>query len=185
MVDLAEIQAAYYMVAATGVLVAAVYYIINIRTTRKTQELALKSQEQTLETRQAQLFKEFLKTQESYEFTRTFQELFYDWSWTDYDDFMKKYGLGSLDSRTKMTIVFGFFEGLGIMVRRGLISVDLVYEFNYNSLIGFWEKYSEIVGDLRQHFGSPQFYEPIEWLYGEMKKLQISKGHGFDRTALK
>jgi hypothetical protein len=29
MVDLVEIQAAYYMVAATGVLVAALYYIYN------------------------------------------------------------------------------------------------------------------------------------------------------------
>ena len=31
MVDLAEIQAAYYMVAATGVLVAAIYYVYNMR----------------------------------------------------------------------------------------------------------------------------------------------------------
>jgi hypothetical protein len=53
----------YYMVAATGVLVAAFYYVYNRRATRKTQELALKaqelslkSQEQTLITRQAQLF---------------------------------------------------------------------------------------------------------------------------------
>jgi hypothetical protein len=32
---LAEIQAAYYMVAATGVLVAAVFYILNLQTQRK------------------------------------------------------------------------------------------------------------------------------------------------------
>jgi len=31
MVDLAEIQAAYYMVAATGVLMAAIYCTFNIR----------------------------------------------------------------------------------------------------------------------------------------------------------
>jgi hypothetical protein len=31
MVDLAEIQAIYYMVAATGVLIAAGYYVMNIR----------------------------------------------------------------------------------------------------------------------------------------------------------
>ena len=42
MVDLFEIQAAYYMVAATGVLIAAVYYVLNMRA--------------TLQTRQAQLF---------------------------------------------------------------------------------------------------------------------------------
>jgi hypothetical protein len=33
MVDLSEIQAAYYMVAVTGVLVAAIYYVLNMRAT--------------------------------------------------------------------------------------------------------------------------------------------------------
>jgi hypothetical protein len=36
MVELAEIQAAYYMVAATGVLAAALYYIYNVRANQKT-----------------------------------------------------------------------------------------------------------------------------------------------------
>jgi hypothetical protein len=192
MVSIEEIQAAYYMVAATGVLVAAVFYILNLRVSQKNQEismknqeLSLKAQQQAAETRQAQLFKEFLKTQESYEFTKMFQEVFYDWSWVDFDDFMAKYGKGSLDARTKMTVVFNFFEGLGIMVRRGLISADLVYEFNYNSIIGFWEKYSLVVVGLRRFFSSPQFYEPIEWLYGELKRLQVARGHGFDGAAMK
>jgi hypothetical protein len=46
MVELAEIQTAYYMVAATGVLIAAIYYIFNMRA--------------TLQTRQAQLFTQYL-----------------------------------------------------------------------------------------------------------------------------
>ena len=45
MVDLAEIQAAYYMVAATGVLVAAIYYVYNMRISQKNSMLALKAQE--------------------------------------------------------------------------------------------------------------------------------------------
>ena len=49
MVDLAEIQAAYYMVAATGVLVAAIYYIYNMRTSQRIMKT-------TLETRQMQMF---------------------------------------------------------------------------------------------------------------------------------
>jgi len=46
MVDLAEIQAAYYMVAATGVLVAAIYYVVTLRTTQRNMKA-------NLETRQA------------------------------------------------------------------------------------------------------------------------------------
>ena len=58
MVDLPEIQTAYYMIAAIGVLVAAIYYVYNMRATRRTQELALKSQQQNLETRQTQCARE-------------------------------------------------------------------------------------------------------------------------------
>ena len=47
MVDLAEIQAAYYMVAATGVLEAAVFYILNLRISQRNQGLMLKAQEQS------------------------------------------------------------------------------------------------------------------------------------------
>ena len=38
MVELAEIQFAYYMLAATGVLVAAIYYIISLRYNMKARE---------------------------------------------------------------------------------------------------------------------------------------------------
>ena len=39
MVNLAEIQAAYYMVAATGVLVAAIYYLFSIRETKRNRRI--------------------------------------------------------------------------------------------------------------------------------------------------
>ena len=38
MVELAEIQAVYYMVAATGVLVAAVFYMFNLRETMRNRK---------------------------------------------------------------------------------------------------------------------------------------------------
>jgi hypothetical protein len=45
----------YYMVAATGVLIAAFYYVYNMRATRKTQELALKAQELSLKSQEQTL----------------------------------------------------------------------------------------------------------------------------------
>jgi hypothetical protein len=41
MVTLEEIQSAYYMVAATGVLVAAVFYILNMMETTRNRRMAL------------------------------------------------------------------------------------------------------------------------------------------------
>ena len=51
MVDFQTIQEVYYMVAATGVLVAAIYYVVNLRNSRKTLELTLKAQQQSAEAR--------------------------------------------------------------------------------------------------------------------------------------
>jgi hypothetical protein len=87
MVDLSEIQAAYYMVAATGVLVAAIYYVMNMRASRKTQELAQKTQEQTLETRQAQLFIQLYTTFTSYEFKTKWNDIMHVWQWKDFKDY--------------------------------------------------------------------------------------------------
>jgi hypothetical protein len=55
MVELATLQAVSYIMGSLGVFVAAIYYVYNMRISQKNQELALKAQEQTLETRQAQL----------------------------------------------------------------------------------------------------------------------------------
>ena len=77
MVDLAEIQAAYYMVAATGVLVAAIYYIINLRHNMKAREMEI-----------CRLFTtDFVSDQgmQKYAIMMTME-------WKDYEDFMEKYG---------------------------------------------------------------------------------------------
>jgi hypothetical protein len=170
LVDLVGIQAAYYMVAATGVLVAAVFYILNLQAQQKNMKA-------NLETRQAQLFRDFLKTQKSLEFTKIMRELFFDWKWTDFDDYWKKYT--DPEPITKFNMLVTYWEGLAVMVRRGLISPELIYDLNYNTIIGLWERFALIISGMRVKSSSPQLYEPIEWLYGEMKRIQASKGHSY------
>jgi len=45
MVDLTEIQAAYYMVAATGVIVAAIYYVYNMRINQRGMKTNLETKQ--------------------------------------------------------------------------------------------------------------------------------------------
>jgi len=158
MVDLALLQSVSYIAGALGVCVAAVYYVVNMKA--------------TLETRQAHLFRDFLKTQESYDFWQTFDEVRFA-KFKDLDEFTKyPDNFGS-----KFNRVFQYWERLAVMVRRGLISSELIYEINYGSIIGLWEKYASIVVGLRGLWGTPQLYEPIEWLHGELKRIQKQKGH--------
>jgi len=55
MVDLALLQSVSYIAGCVGVFIAAFFYVLNLRISQKSQQLMLKAQQQTLETRQFQL----------------------------------------------------------------------------------------------------------------------------------
>jgi hypothetical protein len=110
LISLAEIQAAYYMVAATGVLVAAIYYV-----------MSLHNQNQT---RQAQLYSQVSTNQE---FFKQIMQHMNVWEYKDIDDFHAKWGIKTNpDENTWWHLDTNFLESIGILVNRGLVSVDLV-----------------------------------------------------------
>jgi len=156
MIDLAEIQAAYYMVAATGVLVAAIFYVLNMRA--------------TLQTRQAQLFMQiYLKTTEK-SFMKDGLEITDEWKWTDFDDYDKKY-VANRDNNAKFMACSDYFEGLGVLVKRKLIDPGLVDDLISSGIIGFWEKTRPVVEEWRVRHHVPQLNEHVEYLYDEVKRI--------------
>ncbi len=50
MLEFATLQAVSYILGSLGVFVAAVYYVLNIQNSRRSHELMLKAQQQTLKT---------------------------------------------------------------------------------------------------------------------------------------
>ena len=121
MVDLAEIQAAYYMVATTGVIIAAIFYILNMRA--------------TLQTRQAQLFMPIYSKVTEKDFMKDNWEILDEWKWIDLDDFEKKY-LDDRDNRAKFMACSDYFDGVGVLVKRKLIDPELVDDLVSMGLLG-------------------------------------------------
>ena len=64
-----------------------------------------------------------------------------------------------------------YFEGVGVLVRRGLIDPELVYDIMYGSIISFWEKHETIIQGLREQFHSPQTLNDLEYIYKQMKVI--------------
>jgi hypothetical protein len=182
MVDLVEIQAAYYMVAATGVLVAAAYYVMNIRTNQKNQELILKSQEQSVETRQLQIFMNIYQTIMSKEFQRDSEEILHKWEWTDTDDYLQKYG-NHLDEHTIAAYVMRTYDGVGTLIRKGLVNPELVYDLTYVMVLEMWEKFEAVLCETRRRFNAPQVYVDFEYLYGILAEIRAKRG--YPKTDLK
>jgi hypothetical protein len=110
LVDLGEIQAAYYMVAATGVLVAAVFYILNLRETTRSRRITFTQS--------------LLQTLSSVEDQKIGGELL-NMEWSNYDEFEKKYGSdNNLDNYAKRMHVFYDYTAIGNLMKDGLVDAE-------------------------------------------------------------
>jgi len=109
------------MVAATGVLVAAVFYLLNLRVGQKNQALMLKAQEQTLETRKLQFIQGTTQNLLNEEGMKRYGELM-NMEWRDYGDFERKYGSDyNLHNYAKRTTIMMNYTMLGACLREKLI----------------------------------------------------------------
>jgi hypothetical protein len=119
-------------------------------------------------TRQTQFFLQF--------YSRLTDKAFYDefirvrdQKWGDYEDYVEKYGYGPT--------LFGLFiEGVGLLVKRGEIDVELVDDLMSSLVIGFWRSHGPVMLEMRKRRGLPQISEYTEFLYNEIMKV-ASKQH--------
>ena len=164
MVDLAEIQAAYYMVAATGVLVAAAYYVLNMR--------------QTIENRKSQLFTQLTSMFLHKELLTDIVELL-NLKWTDFDDFARKYDSGvNPEHYVKRMLACNYLEQLGFYVRKKQIDIEQLSTLNGGGfwIIWLWEKYGPIWKRYREVLSIPDLYVNFEYLAGELVEYQRRRG---------
>jgi len=158
-VDIIEVSA---IVAAAGVVVAAVSIVVQNRKAEKTRKTELIMQ----------LFDPF----RDYEFLRHYFELL-NREWKDYGDYMKKYG--NYEEYSKEVHVTSFFSSLGLFVRMGLIDLDTVVKWHPEAILWLWEKFEPIIQEAYKRMTADgtwrMKYKPYEWfeyLYNEMKKRE-------------
>jgi len=160
MVDLAEIQAAYYMVAATGVLVAAVYYVMNMRT--------------TLQTRQAQLFMQLYDRMSQPELSAIINNIRYNLKWSDPEDFWRKYGAETnIDEYSRIASAGNYFKGIGVLLKKGLIDRMFIYDLLSSPLKVYWERMGPVILERRRVTSNPNLFAFVDYLYDEMVKVDV------------
>ena len=162
---MSEIQTVSIAIASAGVLIAAIYYILQIRHQSRMREIEV-------ETRQAQLFMDLYNHYYSKETMRDEDELIYQWKWKDFEDFWKKYGPETnVEAFSKWDSLETYMKGVGVLVRRKLIDPDLVKDLMGTSIILHWEKFGSVVKEIRRRYW-PHALEGFEYLYDEMKKRE-------------
>jgi hypothetical protein len=156
-----DIQTVSIAVASAGVFLAAIYYIFQIRHQTKL--------------RQTDLIMRLYSTLGSKEFVENDPKIF-NQEFKDLEGFMHKYGSFSkfMESPDYAPFMMDsmFFEGVGILLYRKLVDIELVDDLFSSPIISIWEKMLPMTKALREYFNRPQMGEWFECLYNEMKKRE-------------
>jgi hypothetical protein len=159
-VDMMLLQTVAIAITSVGVLLAAIYYVLQIRHQTKL--------------RQTDMVMRLYATFGSAEFQKAYQEVL-NLEFEDYADFRKRYPASNAEAAAARMTVYVFFEGVGVLVRRKLISMDLVDDLLSTNILVTWEKVKPIVEGWRKRSGRAENWEWFEYLYDEMKKREQRK----------
>jgi hypothetical protein len=93
----------------------------------------------------------------------------------DYDDFNAKFGPLYISNNPVSMAFVGlglYFEGVGVLLHRGLVDADDIYDFQGGAVILTWEKFKPLAEGLRKQLDSDEYYVFFEYLRNEMVRMQ-------------
>jgi hypothetical protein len=150
--------------ACFGVVAGFSYYVLTVRASQNNMR-------RTLETRQISLIDNIVTRSMGAHGFRNFFELM-RYEWTDYADFEKKYGSeNNLEATAKRFAVWQDCNLIGLMLRKGLVEADDLFDMGGQGAVFLWEKYRPIVEEERRRYLGNNFLKDFEYLAGEMLKV--------------
>ena len=156
-----------------GIIVSILYYTSVLRNANKTQQ-------QQLETRQAQLFMQIINqfNQPSMVESRDF---YFDMELTSFEDYTNMW----LDpeKRKNHRLFGGFLEGIGVLVREDYLDIKVVAGLMGGTVKALWEKYQPYIIQYREERNSPRAWIEWEYLYNELIEYdRRNPGFGIEKT---
>jgi hypothetical protein len=155
----------------TGLSIAAsiVYYASVLRNANKTQQMQL-------DTRQAQLLMQVYQRMSTPEYVSDWAEIL-NYEWDSYEDFENKYGSAAHPKKFgKRASIWRSFDGVGLLVKEGLLDVEIVYELLDTGVIYQWMKWETIIKEQRIRYGFPNQSIWFEYLADEMYRIRHQRG---------
>lgn len=146
-----DIQTVSIVLASASVIAGVIYYAFQIRNQTKT--------------RQTDLVMKLYSNFNSLEFQKTWEEILKRED-NDVHNYHKKYGLA------EALTVGMFFEGIGILLKRKLIDIELVDDMFTSPIKMTWEKMRNTTLEARKVRNQPEIFEWFEYLYNELQKRE-------------
>ena len=158
-----EIDTVLAFIQATGIIVGVAYYILNIQDNQRNQQLQL-------ETRQAQLFMQLYNRWSDPDFGKYYGTARYKYTEHIFEILKKSVEPYDPEVHTPFHSLGQFFEGMGMLVKKGLINIEYVDELLSYRIVWWWEKMKPMYERERKLMGDPDLYGNTEYLYDEIIK---------------
>ena len=158
----------------SGIFVGIIYYITIMRNAQRTreltlesQELARKAQEHALETRQAQMFMQIYNESHNDPSFIDAMTIINELEIHSYEEFQE----AREDEKVKKALsrVGMFYEGLGVLVKEGYVSIRLVALLVTGLTRNWWESiYKSWIEEGREKMNFRRWMSEAEYLYDEL-----------------
>ena len=158
------------LVTIFGVLAGFSYYVLTVRN-------AQRNQQQQLETRQAQLLMNIMNTFRSKEFRTQWHKLF-ELKIENIESVYREYR-SDIAIITAWTSVLAYFDSIGVLVKNGMISVELIHSLMASSVLALWETFGSFILLDREDVSTfilsskaSSAWDDVEYLYNEIIKYE-------------
>ena len=89
----------------------------------------------------------------------------------DFDEYIEKYGPETNpEFQNHVGQLVGFYEGIGVMVKEGYLSIRLVALTWAGAIRVFWEKFEPIMDDLAKYHDYPRLWSETLYLCRELMR---------------
>jgi len=96
--------------------------------------------------------------------------------WEDYDDFQRKYGMNNNpEAWAKLWSYLIRFDDVGLMLERGVLHIEDVYELHGRGFSSLWHKYKPIIEEERRR-SDPKTMDWFEYFFTELEKEGERRG---------
>jgi hypothetical protein len=161
---LVDVQTVSVVIAAASV----VAFVINSIITSRREE---KRSQQTMDTRQAQLFMGLYDKFSSAEYAENLM-LIQEWKVDSLEDFMKM--LGDRDRSRIWLSTFMIYESIGVLVHENLIDIRIVARYTGRYRFD-WEKWGPYIKQARELRKRPRMLIEAEYLYDRL--MEFGRSH--------
>ena len=156
-----ELTTLFGLTQTLAIIVGVIIALMELRHLRQTRNTEL-------ETRQAQLFWDFIDkitTKETFEYANILGRA----KWSSYEEWLEMYRNDAEYRRAFVYFTDGY-QGIGVAVKLGYVDIKLFAHYKPKTDLGWWERHKDVIYEERNRRNDRRYCGSWEYFYYELVK---------------